>query len=941
MMLTIYYQNVRGLRSKTHNIRINSLNCEYDVICLTETFLNASVFDREVLSDEYCLVRRDRDLDNHVKSDGGGVLIGIRNSFKFIHRPEWSTSAEDIWITIIQNPDSNIPLKLHVCCVYIPPQDYDALSIFLNKLILIVDSIPNEKILICGDFNLPLLNWDRREQNVYFSPMNTYNAYSTNFVDIMAYCGLKQFNGEKNFNNRILDLILSNLNIVNISACSDPLTRVDLHHPPLLIQLDFDIMKNLGINMRSIFNFKKADYSSLNAELSCVSWDANFKDLNTEEMINTFYNILDSLINLYVPRLKVKSKSYPNWYSYELIKLIKKKYKIHRLFKKYKNDMYYMEFSKLRKQVKFLLHKCYKEYLMETERQIPLNIKKFWAYVSSFKKNRIPQCMEYNGTISSNGEEITNMFARHFHTMFSSLTNDDNMTFRYNTNINLSSITICETEVVEIILKLNENLGSGTDGIPSIFVKSCLTSLSYPLTLIYNKSLSEGYCPSIWKKALVVPIFKSGHKNNVENYRPISKLCIFEKIFEKIIYKTLFMTVKNILIREQFGFIPGRSAESGLVQYTDDIWKSMENRHQVDSVYTDFSKAFDRINHNILIKKLEALGIRGSLLKWFGSYLVDRYQATVVNGYQSKFVSVSSGVPQGSHLGPLLFIIFVNDIAQCFRFAKFSIYADDLKIYSIIRNTDDCYSLQSDLDRLSHYVRMNGLSLNIKKCSVISFTRNRNEINFKYNIAQQELNKVASVRDLGVVLDSKLIFDTHIDLIVKKSFKMLGFLLRIGKRFSNASTFVNLYNTLVRPHLEYASVCWSPHYQIHINRIESVQKRFFHFINRKFPNFTLTQLSLEKRRTYFDFLFLYKIINNCIDASHILERFGFRVPSRETRSNDLFTLWQCRTNASMFSPINRICITYNNFDRDHDLPDLFSCSLVSFKRKIKGVLYNT
>lgn len=937
MTLSVYYQNVRGLRSKTHNIRLNSFNCDFDIICLTETNLNSNISNQEILSDDYAMVRRDRDLQISGKLDGGGVMIGIKEHIRFVERSEWSTLAEDLWITI----SSNNSFKLHICCVYIPPQDCAALNLFIDNLASLCDVLSNDKILICGDFNLPYLKWERFGNNTWFFPNNTYNAISSNFVDTMAYSNLKQFNGELNINHRILDLVLTNIEKTQVKSTTCPLTNIDLHHPPLIIYVECSLNRVLNNNAQFFYNFNRADYSSLNDKFLLIPWDKCFNNLSVIQMVDKFYEIIKSHINLYVPHYKINKRSYPNWYSYELIKLIKKKSRAHLLYIKSKNVTYYKEFSTLRKQVKILTQQCYYQYIKQIEQLIPHNIKKFWSYVSSFKKNSIPSCLQYNGVTSTSGDDISNMFADYFHSVYcsSNFIKLDNQTCQNYNNISLASISTSESEVSKIIMNMKDNVGAGDDGLPSIFVKRCVSSLSYPLSLIYNKSLSDGLCPSQWKRALVIPIHKNGQKNIVENYRPISKLCVFEKILEKIVYKTLFNSIKNVLSIEQHGFVPGRSAESNLVQYTDDIWKSMEDRYQVDSIYTDFSKAFDKINHKLLINKLNLMGIHGSLLGWFESYLSNRSQCVLVNGFRSRSLPVISGVPQGSHLGPLLFIIFINDITQCFHAAKILMYADDLKIYLTIKNKNDCYLLQNDINRFSNYANDNGLFLNINKCTQITFTRNRNIIVFKYSINNHELARVNTVKDLGVMLDTKLIFDVHIDIIVKKAFKMLGFVLRISHRFSSVSTFINLYCSLVRSRLEFASVCWSPHYQVYINRIETIQRRFLYFINNKFPNFPLTLPSLEKRRTYFDIVYLYKILNNHIDAPATLERLGFRVPGRTTRNNELFTLWQCKTNASYFSPLNRICIVYNELSLQ-DLPDIFCCSLDVCKRGLKRVLFS-
>ncbi|KAJ8737841.1 hypothetical protein PYW08_000436 [Mythimna loreyi] len=218
----------------------------------------------------------------------------------------------------------------------------------------------------------------------------------------------------------------------------------------------------------------------------------------------------------------------------------------------------------------------------------------------------------------------------------------------------------------------------------------------------------------------------------------------------------------------------------------------MDRRVQVDAVYTDFQKAFHKVDHTILLEKLAFNGIRGNLLRWFVSYIFNRTQKVVINGYESETVTVNSGVPQGSILGPFLFIIYINDVKSCFINARCLLYADDMKIYKSCKNVQDCQLLQDDLTRLDNYCKDNKLLLSIPKCHSISFTKNKNKISFNYSINNQHLKEVDSVRDLGVIMDSSLHFDQHIKSIVNKAFQMYGFVMRSSKDFVRPSTFFNV-----------------------------------------------------------------------------------------------------------------------------------------------------
>ena len=258
---------------------------------------------------------------------------------------------------------------------------------------------------------------------------------------------------------------------------------------------------------------------------------------------------------------------------------------------------------------------------------------------------------------------------------------------------------------------------------------------------------------------------------------------------------------------------------------------ALESGSQVDVIYTDFSKAFDRVNHIILLAKLEALGITGSLLRWMDSYLTSRTQRVKTKGTYSSLIAVTSGVPQGSHLGPLLFFnVFVNDIGAGIINSKFLLLADNLKPYRTIESLNDALQLQGDLTRVAEWCALNRMELNAPKCRVLTVTRHKTGVVYRYSINNEALDSAQSIRDLGGVIDRSLSFTEHYCCVINRASKMRRYIKRTAANFPDPRALTALYTALVRPHLEYASPIWSPSTCKHVDGLEAVQRRFPRFV---------------------------------------------------------------------------------------------------------------
>ena len=337
-----------------------------------------------------------------------------------------------------------------------------------------------------------------------------------------------------------------------------------------------------------------------------------------------------------------------------------------------------------------------------------------------------------------------------------------------------------------------------------MFLKSCSTELKESLCLLINKSFSQGVFPTEWKRANVVPVFKSKNIQDVTNYRPISLLSIVSKIAEKCMYNYLYPLIFCKLSSFQHGFLSGRSTTTQLVQYVDTLFKSLNNFSQTDIVYMDFAKAFDSVPHKMLIEKLKMYGFGGNILKWFKSYLENRTQRVVISGISSTWAPVQSGVPQGSILGPFLFLIFI-DMPEVLKYSDICLFADDTKIFKSINSVNDCLKLQQDIDALYKWSTKWGLNFNPSKCKILTVTRLTNQYLFKYKLNGCELERVTEMKDLGIIIDNKLSWNKHVTQNVKKANNFLGLIKRTVEHKAHSFVKSQLFKTLVCSILEYCT----------------------------------------------------------------------------------------------------------------------------------------
>lgn len=949
--LNIYHQNVRGLRTKSVDFYRNLAKSNYDVITLTETWLVAGILDSELFDERYLVWRRDRDYASTSQSRGGGVLVAVRRDIVASESVSWQSNAEDIWISILVSTScgGNV-YRLHLCTLYLCEQHLghsfsNQLYAYLDKLADLINDHPLDKFIILGDFNMSFIVWSKTDSGSGATPSALPSNLFSQLVDTLDLCGLKQFNLIHNKYGKILDLVLSNT-MVSVSACLDPLILEDSFHPALEVRLEIELTRPLKANKRTVYHYSKGDYESIRFELGNIDWDDLLSQDSVDNALGKFYSELYRVTDLYIPKRLLKDSKYPPWYNSALIKILKEKYKYLCKFKVYGNISDHLTYQLLRERANGIEQASYKTYIEKLESSIGNCPKLFWSFIKSKRTNtNFPSSMSYDGNISDNGQGISELFASYFHSTFlassSSGSCSNPMSGDYNCDIN--SIEVDLSMVRKQLKSLDLSKSAGPDAIPAIFIVNCANELTKPVSLLFKRSLSEGVVPTIWKSAFISPIHKKGAKDKVENYRPISKLCLLAKILERIVYNQLYSCLLPCLNPHQHGFLKGRSTVSNLILFTDFISERMDKGFQVDAIYTDYSKAFDRIDHNILLKKLLNLGISGDLYRWFTSYVLNRTQAVVLGGYTSSWMIIPSGVPQGSLLGPLLFVVFINDIGACFKYCDFQLFADDMKIFRSIQGVGDAELLQEDLLRVVNYCEINNLDLNIAKCLVISFTRKKHTIEYDYSISNQPLARSDVTRDLGVFIDNKLTYGHHIDHIAKKASSALGFIIRNASSFKTMKTVKILYCAYVRSHLEYASQVWSPYYAIHSSRLERIQKKFTRYLGYKFKipraiyedrcaRFHL--LPLSTRRNIADMRYLMKVAQSKVDCSELLSKLSLNVPHRNSRIKNLLCVPFAKTLYRKNSFILRSFKTFNMLMKSDPTIDLFTSSMASVNKPL-------
>ena len=705
------------------------------------------------------------------------------------------------------------------------------------------------------------------------------DAKCKQFLDFCLSHGFNQYVSVPTRLKNILDLVLCNermlISDINVAM---PFGLSDHDSITFSVAIENSVEKKETARNISL-DWTRVNWSAFKQFCHSVDWDEMIDDsLCADELWAVLTTTLKMGMSKFVPLRKTKNvKPKQKFQNKRIRKQKATKLKLWRKLKKASTSKNKKKYRKAAKNLKLEIALDYQQTELKIINSNDLGI--FYKHVNknSVHKTGIGPLKTPSGSLELEDEKKAQILNDYF---VSICTTDDGvlppLPDSTPESSHLDTITFRTTQIYKILKSAKKKISSGPDGIPSILFNYLASPLAYPLTLIFNIIMQKGEVPKIWKQAFVTPIFKKGVSSDPKNYRPISLTCAGSKIFETIIKNTLvpFLEEKKLLSPDQHGFRAKHSTCLNLLECLNDWTELLDSKNEIFVAHIDFARAFDSVSLPKLVYKLQKVGIVGNLLLCIKSMLFDRSQQVRVGKCLSNSKIVASGVPQGSVLGPIFFIFFINDIVQeAIPPTTPKLYADDLKLYSSTANDKEGKAFQGTLDKISNWAVTWQLPISKEKSKWLLITNKKksNPDNFKFELGGVTLPRVKDVLDLGVNFTSKLNFSDHISITIAKAKKRL-FLLKKSFKSKNPGTLILGFKTYILPILDYCSQVWSPQDFGDKRRIESIQrmftKRLIGYAGLNYPQRLQKAglISLELRRLHADLFLCYNILHGNLEA---------------------------------------------------------------------------
>lgn len=907
---------------------VNSTNLEHDILGFCETRLN------DTICNLYSINGYEKYFTNR-NTHGGGVAIYVKKHFQARIINETSMILPHIESLVLE---ITAPQKYIVTMIYRPPNsDIDNFLISLHNILnnLLKFKMPT---YIMGDFNINLLSYnDNNAQNL----VNMFHSYSF-FSTINKPTRVTKTSAS------IIDHLWTN-NFENYETSGIVYVSISDHFP---IFSRFSLNEHMTNSNTVKIIRRKYNGENINCfrgDLEDFSWNV-FTPTHTanalfDKYINKFIDLYNKHFPLYSVCVNEKHLNKP-YLTPAIKQSIKQRHKLQKLSAKWPLT-YETTFKTYRNKLNSIIRTAKENYYKDKLIENAGDQTKTWDTLNILlgkDKAKLPTSFIFNDKITTDSYEVATQFNEYFSNIGTSLASDiqdaQQPFHHYLPEPVPFSFYLRPTSLTEVLTVIRDAKVSspGHDEISIKIIKDCCDIIAPFLVCIINKSFQEGSFPDHLKIARIVPVYKKGDNSLPQNYRPISILSCFSKVFEKIMSIRLldYLSKQNILTSAQYGFRPKYSTDLAVHHLCQNIYNALDNKMFQVTVFCDFTKAFDTISHDILLHKLSTYGIRGNALNWFKSYLTHRKQYTAYNNTLSSQNTTSCGVPQGSILGPILFLLYINDITLVTDKLKFLLYADDTTIFIQGHNLlDITTTLNTELNKISNWIKSNKLTLNINKTQyMVSSPLMTQSINILVKIDNVELIEVSEFKFLGVILDNKLRWKAHIDTVKSKVALLTGIIYRL-RSLLTVNCLKQIYYTLIYPHLLYCSALWGGAYKTYVDSLFVTQKkllrimfykgRFEHTHNIFVESMLLKLHDVIHLQTN---LFVHKFVHS-LNLDHGFTKINHNLTRRQHLRTPL-----CRTSHAQQSVLSRGTIAWNNLPLDF----INEPNIKVFKSKVKKLI---
>ena len=857
------------------------------VIALSETWLKPHITDAQISIPRYQTVRADRNT-----RERGGALLYIHEDLPITDEMVFDNGVCEIAICTTK------PSNIIIASLYRPPdttnEEFSDMIQFLQKYINNATEAKHMDIMILGDFNLPCISWADLSIKRNFNRDTTECAKT--LLSFMEHNFMSQYVDVPTRQCNILDLLISNSASTILHIASENTKMSDHNIVKITTQYPLNaISQNQAPKIEShsfrSLNIHKADLDKIRDHLQTVDWDELIDMCTATEFQELLKLTVLQVCELYTPEKKVMNKQI-NKHTRNRKTLKRNKRNIQNTLNMTKS-LFPEKTNKIKSLNKKLndIHIKIRESIEEQQREAELravltvteNPRYFFSYAKKFakRKSTIGPLLDQNKNLQQEPKKMADLLQDQYSSVFSDpySHNKKSPNFENIQHDILENINFTQKDITDAISEIGTYAACSENDIPAIILKHCKEELSYPLWKMWRESLDTGFIPSEFKNQFITPVHKKGSKAMPSNYRPISLTSHLIKIFERVVRKKLvaYLEENNILCPNQHGFRKGRSCLTQLLNHVDKILQHFLRKNDTDSIYLDYAKAFDKVDHYLLLEKLSAYGIRGKLHAWFTSYLKDRIQTVVVNGEKSYPTTVKSGVPQGTVRGPVLFILYLNDLKSCIKHSYISSFADDTRLIKEIKNALDVDLLQSDLNASVQWTKDNNMELHTDKFEYLCHTTGTSQLiqelpfssqYFKYTTDDGAyITPTPIVRDLGINVVAGLRWSPHINIICDSARKLTSWVLSVF-RDRSAKIMLPLYKCLIRSTVEYCCPLWDPTKVEDIMLLESIQRYYtskivsvstLHYWDRLKQ---LNLISLQRRRERYSIITMYKILHN-------------------------------------------------------------------------------